>query len=113
LEKVKIESLLLSDIVVEAEETSPPDAEKIETELKTKRRKGDIGIKRTEITYMVEAPSAEKLYDNEKDELAKLPLELFDSDEDDRSPEEWIAFGADIGGTPARSLFYINREWEW
>lgn len=104
---------MLSDIVMESDEAAQADADKTQSGIKAKRRNGDSGMKRTEITYTVEAPSAEKLYDNEADELEKLPLELFDSDEADLSPEKWLALGKDAGGTSARSLFYLNREWQW
>lgn len=68
------------------------------------------------ITYSVEPPSAETLYQITANELDKLPIELFDNDEADRAPEEWVQLGIDKyngEGTPARSLFFTNREWKW
>ncbi len=45
-----------------------------------------------------------------------LPLELFDSDESDKSPAEWVSESSSkYGGlgVPARSLYYHNRQWKW
>mmetsp|Transcript_30720 Transcript_30720/g.59916 ORF Transcript_30720/g.59916 Transcript_30720/m.59916 type:complete len:4305 (+) Transcript_30720:116-13030(+) len=68
------------------------------------------------ISYTMAPPNPADLYQTEISELEKLPLELFDNDESDRTPEEWVQLGVDKydgKGTPARSLYFLNRAWEW
>ena len=96
----------------------------------------------TTASSIIRTADPDELYKVFRSELDKLPLELFDnpSEENDRSPEEWVALGAEEAGgggqarggsrgsergskgkdgsktpvgTPARSLFYVNREWQW
>jgi hypothetical protein len=68
------------------------------------------------ITYKLEHTDPEELYKTTTTDLEKLPLELFDTDETDRSPQEWVQLGVtdyNDRGTPARALFFHNREWKW
>ena len=44
----------------------------------------------------------------------QMPLEHFDSHEyDKRTPEEWVAMGAEDGGTRALSKYFENGELVW
>jgi dynein heavy chain len=66
--------------------------------------------------YSIPPPNPEELYKIYRSELEKLPLELFDSGEGDRSGPEWLYYGRrqyGSHGLPAKSLFYFNREWIW
>ena len=74
------------------------------------------GPKRVGIKYEIPVPDPDDLYKSEMTELDKLPLEYFDSEEFDRTPEEWIQLGVDkyMGrGAAARSPYFHNREWHW
>lgn len=71
---------------------------------------------RVDLNYELPPPDPVALYRNQMTELEKLPLELFDSEEYDRSPYEWIQLGVDKydeKGTPARSPFFYDRKWSW
>jgi len=61
--------------------------------------------------------SADTLYAIEKPAAEKLPLELFDSGEYELlTPQQWVDLGStryNGAGTPARSLFFANKEWMW
>jgi len=53
-----------------------------------------------------------ELYLTQRSHLDTLPLELFDSEESDRTPQEWVKLGGE-DGTPASSRFFTDREWVW
>ena len=65
------------------------------------------------LKYTIDQPNPEMLYRPAKGELDLLPLELFDNDEDDLSPEEWLARHTTYEGAPARCLYYTNNSWQW
>lgn len=74
--------------------------------------------KRGKVVLVYNLPKADptKLYRQEMTDLEILPLELFDCEEFDRPPQDWIQLGIDKyagQGTAARSPFFQNREWTW
>lgn len=67
------------------------------------------------IIYQLAPPDLEELYSVHGSE-DKLSIELFDWDERDKTSNEWVELGKtkyEGKGTPARALFFENREWTW
>ena len=62
--------------------------------------------------YKLVARDPDELYLTQRSHLDTLPLELFDSEETDRTPDEWVNLGGP-GGTPAFSKYFVDREWTW
>jgi dynein heavy chain len=93
-----------------------PPTEKLGTRIDDNNDDADEAEAKEDYTVPIDV---EALYLEERDRLDTLPLELFDDLEYEvRSAEEWVQLGGvdDDGapkGTPARSLYYIDREWQW
>ncbi|KAG2427037.1 hypothetical protein HYH02_014682 [Chlamydomonas schloesseri] len=61
-------------------------------------------------------PEADGVHTAARKHMAYMPLELFDDlDYEAASPEEWVALGAEQGGTPAETMMYMvaSDSYEW
>lgn len=69
-----------------------------------------------DLGYSIPPPDLEQLYREHRTPLDTLPLELFDDDDTDPTPEYWLSLSTtkyDGRGTPARSQLFVNKEYIW
>jgi hypothetical protein len=96
----------------------PPQQDREDGERPRSARIGGIsgtGATAPTLKYAIDPPGPETLYKIAPSELESLPLEMFDN-EDDKSPEEWLQLKGeddDEPGVAARSVYYVNNQWEW
>ena len=72
--------------------------------------------KSSEPGYTVKPPGPDELYQVSRPLLERLPLELFDNDEKDLTPQQWIELGnTKYGGkgTPCHCFYYKDNMWQW
>lgn len=70
----------------------------------------------TDLGYSIPPPDLEQLYKEHRSANDTLPLELFDDDDTDPSPEYWLSLSTskyEGRGTAARSQLFVNKEYIW
>jgi hypothetical protein len=75
----------------------------------------NLGIARDTV-FDIPPPNAENLYKPVRSATETLPLELFDQNELDPTPTQWIQTSIDKHngeGVPAKAPFYEEREFTW